>query len=214
MANELGYYFHPAEQPAVLGYPQLDINIYDRPTGQHFDPIEVNLFVVGPGQGLDKLIIRHPWSGPRQYRVCPGRITLYDRRDKVVVAFTLGGELAVTNQGSYTSCTITSPAPIIHLLEGQEIATVLVSEFEVLLAEQRAEWTGDEMSFETRLAGIEPYTLFVAGLAAIRERLEHLPTQMREAQYRQVLHVIDEAIRLTQENGRWPASPPTLAELL
>ncbi len=214
MTNELGYYFYPVGQPDDPGHPQLDINIYGQPTGQHFDPVQVDLFVDRPDHGLEKLTISHPWSGPDELRVCPGRVTLHDLVGKVVIAFTFGGEMKIINRGTYTSCELTSPAPIIHMMEGQEIRTVLVTEFEGVLARRRAEWAGNETGFETRLAQAEPFTLFVVGLVTLKEHLQQVPSQLRGDSYQQASHVINQAIRLVQENGHWPASLPMLADLL
>jgi hypothetical protein len=214
MISELGYYFHPLPQPGTHAYSQLDINIYSDPTGKHFDPIRVHLFVFKADQDLERVTISHPWAGPSLLRVGPGRVILQDYRDKMVTAFSFGGEMEITNYSLYTSCQLTSPAPIIHLVQGQDTPTVLVTEFESFLARRRAEWAGNETGFEARLAKIEPLTLFVVGLATIKEHLQHVPPQLRGESYRQEAHAINEAIRTVQENGHWPASLPTLAELL
>jgi hypothetical protein len=214
MISELGYYFHPLSQSGTHGHSQLDINIYSEPTEKHFDPIRVHLFVVKADQDLERVTISHPWTGASPLRVGPGRVLLQDYRDKVVQAFSFGGEMEITNHSLYTSCHLTSPAPIIHLVQGQDTPTILVTEFESFLARRRAEWAGNEMGFEARLAKIEPLTLFVVGLATIKEHLQHVPPQLRGESYRQEAHIINEAIQTVQENGHWPPSLPTLAELL
>lgn len=214
MTNELGYYFHPLPQPGTHSYSQLDINIYSEPSGKHFDPIRVHLFMVRADQELERVSISHPWTGLSPLRVGPGRVVLQDYRDKAVTAFTFGGKMEITNCSLYTSCYLTSPAPIIHLVQGQETLTVLVTEFESFLARRRAEWAGNETGFEARLVKIEPLTLFVVGLATIKEHLQHVPPQLRGESYRHEIHVIDDAIKTVQQNGHWPASLPTLAELL
>ncbi|MCL4298793.1 MAG: hypothetical protein KJ077_23850 [Anaerolineae bacterium] len=214
MINELGYYFHPLPQSGTHAYLQLDINIYSEPTGKHFDPIRVHLFVVKADQNLVRATISHPWTGPSPMRVGPGRVTLQDYRDKMVTAFSFGGEMEIINHSSYTSCQLTSLAPIIRLVQGQDTYTALVTEFESLLARRRAEWAGNETGFEARLTKIEPYTFFVMGLATIKERMQQVPPQLRGESYRNKVHVINEAIRTVQENGHWPASLPILAELL
>lgn len=214
MTTDLGYYFYPLPQPGAWGHAQLDFNIYDEPTGVHFDPIEVQLWVVKGDQELERLTLSHPWTGVTPLWIGPGRVTLEDYRDKVVTAFTFGGELGISNCGLYTSCQLNSPAPIIHLVAGPDIETILVTEFESLLARRRAEWAGNETGFEARLTAIEPLTLFIGGLVTIKEHLQHIPAQMRSESHRQELHIVNEAIEIVQQNEHWPASPPTLAELL
>jgi hypothetical protein len=214
MISELGYYFHPLPPPATHGYSQLDINIYSEPTGKHFDPIRVHLFVFKADEDLVRVSISHSWTGPSPLQVGPGRVILQDYRDKMVTAFTFGGEMEITNHSLYTSCHLTSPAPIFHLVQGQDTPTILVTEFESFLARRRAEWAGNETGFEARLAKIEPFTLFLVGLATIKEHLYHVQPQLRGESYRQEVHVINEAIRTVQTNGHWPASLPTLAQLL
>lgn len=214
MTHDLGYYFHPLSQPGAFGHAQLDINIYDEPTERHFDPVKVHLWVVKGDQELERVTVSHPWTGASPLQIGPGRVTLEDYRDKVVTAFTFGGELEINNCGFHTGCRLNSPAPIIHLVAGQETNTVLVTEFESFLARRRAEWAGNESGFEARLAAIEPLTLFIVGLATVKEHLQHVPTQMRGESYRQELYVVNEAIQMVQQNGHWPASLPTLAELL
>ncbi|MCL4296964.1 MAG: hypothetical protein KJ077_14600 [Anaerolineae bacterium] len=214
MINELGYYFHPLPQAGTHAYSQLDINIYSQPTEKHFDPIRVHLFIFKADQDLVRVTIGPSWTGTSPLRVGPGRVILQDYRDKMVTAFTFGGKMEITNHSLYTSCELTSPAPIFHLVPGQDPPTILVTEFESFLARRRAEWAGNEAGFEGRLAKIEPFTLFVVGLATIKEHMQHVPPQLRGQLYRQEAHVINEAIRTVQENGHWPVSLPTLAALL
>ena len=146
-----------------------------------------------------------------QYQVCAGRIILHDRKNKVVEAFSLGGVLEITVHDTHTSCCLISSAPIVHLTDIQDVPTNLASEFEVLLAQLEARWGRDESGFKKKLANIEPLTLFVAGLMAIQARLHKLPATTTQ---RQSLHAIDEAIKMMQTNGNWPASIPILTDLL
>lgn len=214
MSQELGYYFHPAQHLGQAGHPQLDINIYDQPTGQHFDPIRLTVAVVGSDGQPSHLNISHPWTGEKEMHLCAGRLKLYDHQDRVVEAFSLGATLNIERQQSHTNCQLTSPAPIISLVDTQAMATTLVSEFESLLARRKAEWTGSEDEFEKKLAQIEPFDLFVAGLETIKQRLEAAPSRLHGQRYQQASRLINHAIQAIQANGKWPASSPDLSNLL
>lgn len=214
LTEELGYYFHPAQQAGSPGHPQLDINLYDEPTKEHFDPQQATFWVVEADGRVVQTVITHPWRGYPQLRVCAGRIMIVDRKEKVVEAFSLGGDLQITVHDTYTSCELTSSAPIIHLQDIQDMPTDLVSEFEALLARLHARWHGDDTGFRKKLATIEPFTLFVAGLAAIKERLDQTPSHLHGSRYRQASHLINQAIETIQSNGKWPKTPPKLTDLL
>ncbi len=211
--NEFGYYFHPSKYEGLPSHPQLDINIYAEPTEQHFDPKQVTVPIFDSG-GMSTVKIIHPWSGQPQMQICTGRIIIHDRLDKVVEGFTLGGDIAITNQGDVTRCQITSPAPIIHLFENEDIATVLVSEFEAMLAKRRAFWVGKTNEFEQRLSQADPHILFVAGLMAIKKSLAQTPIVLHNERYYQTTHIINEALRIAKEKGHWPDPIPSLADLL
>src|SRR5262245_10334620 len=87
MASELGYYFYPADYLQTLGPSQFGVNLYAMPTQQHFDPERAVFLVVEAAGGVKRLILAHPWQDAEHYRVCAGRITLIDRREKRVQAF-------------------------------------------------------------------------------------------------------------------------------
>lgn len=211
MTTDLGYQFHRATGPSALGNHQLDINLYSHPTEHHFDPERAQFWVIEPNGQVSQIRVVHPWHGQHKYRVCTGRIILWDRRDKEVEAFSLGGELEIVNADTYTSCTLTSTAPIANLTDTGEPITILTSEFEAILAQKMARWGADEAAFKKRLAEIEPRQLFVAGLLAVDRRLKHMPAT---ASLGKVLRVVDQAIKIMKSRGDWPASPPALDDLL
>lgn len=214
MIEQLGYYFHPSRQAGSPGHPQLDINLVEEPTRQHFDPQRATFWVVGSDGDVVQVTILHPWRGQQRLRVCAGRIIMVDRKGKMVEAFSLGGDLEMTVHETCTSCELTSSAPIIHLQDTQDVPTDLVSEFEALLARLHARWHGDDIGFRKKLATIEPFTLFVAGLAAIKERFDQTPAYLHSDRYRQASHLINQAIETMQHNGKWPQTPPKLDDLL
>lgn len=214
MIEQLGYYFHPTRRAGSSGHPQLDINLYGEATQKHFDPEKLTFWAINSGGDVTRTTVTHPWHGEQQLRLCAGRMAIVDRTDKKVEAFSLGGDLAIMVHDTHTRCELTSSAPIIHLQETQTMPTLLVSEFEAMLARLRAGWGGDDTGFRKKLATIEPFTLFVAGLAAIQERLAAAPTNRRGQSYQQAAQLINQTIRTVQANDRWPASPPDLSDLL
>jgi hypothetical protein len=88
---------------------------------------------------------------------------------------------------------------------------LLIAEFEALLAQQQAEWNGNEAGFHRRLAKIDAFTLLVAGLATLQEQFKHLPLTLSHQQTSQALC---RAIQTLQQQKRWPARVPTLTQLL
>lgn len=188
--------------------------MYKEATKEHFDPQRATVWIIEPDGDAVQAAITHPWRGHKQLRVCAGRIVMADREEKVVEAFSLGGDLEVTVHDSHTSCVLTSSAPIIHLQDTQDMPTVLVSEFEALLARLRIRWNGDDTGFRKKLGAVEPFSLFVAGLIAIKEQLDQTPSHLHGDQYRQAPHIINRAIETIQSNGNWPTTLPDLAELL
>ena len=214
MASRLGYVFHQLKLNSSTLSAQLDISIFAKPTEQHFDPETVGFCIADPRGGIEHLTITHPWRLQKQLQVCAGRIIMRDRKDKVVQAFSFGGKLEISNFETFTFCQITSTAPIIELIDTQDTETIVVTEFEAWLAKHRARWAGNDLGFGSQLASIEPFTLFVAGVAKIDDRLSRSRFSMRYDQYRRVGQETRRIIRLLQENGVWPPAPPVLTDLL
>lgn len=210
-SNELGYYLHPAARDGEPGYPRLDVNIFAAPTHRHYDTRLLHLPVAHLGS-LRQMDIHHPWR-PANYRVCAGRITLHDFVDKPVTFFSFGGNAVVEVLPDRTHCTITSDAPILHMIEEEDPATVLSEEFEALLARRRGAWAGRQDEYELRLTKVEPMALYLACLSALHRALDesaHPPNDGR-ASLRRILH---DAIGAAEAQGRRMARAPALEELL
>ncbi len=214
MTEQLGYYFHPTRRAGSPGHPQLDVNLYGEATEKHFDPHRVTFWAISLGGDVTRITIMHPWHGPQQLRLCAGRMAIVDRTDKTVEAFLWGGDLTITGHDTHTRCEFTSSAPIIHLQDTQTMPTVLVSEFEAMLAQLQARWGGDDTGFRKKLATVEPFPLFVAGLVTIKARLAAAPANLHGQRYQQAAHLINQTIQTIQANDRWPVSPPDLSDLL
>jgi hypothetical protein len=212
LAEELGYFFHPVENDALHGHLQLDVNIYREPTGKHFDPEQLTIWVVDSKRQVSRQTISHPYQGHKQFAVCVGRISLRDRKDKVIEAFSFGSDLRLTVYENHTNGIFTSTAPIYQLRDSfQDPSSLVVSEFEVLLARAEADWGHRGEDLRGKLAGIAPFDLFVAGLVAVRNRLRRLP---RGGGRSRTLRAINAVIRLLQLEKKWPTSPVTLSDLL
>lgn len=204
---ELGYYFHAPLHGGEPGYPQLDITLFAAPTHRHYDPRQVTLAIAHFGS-LRLLDIHHPWHDA-SYHVCPGRIVLRDFVDKPVVAFSFGGEARLAVAATCTRCTITSRAPIIHLIEEEDPATLLAEEFESLLARRRGAWAGKPTEYEARLIQADALQLYIACLRELREAFAagHRPHDA-------IYHAVAEAIGALEATGRWIEHSRTLAQLL
>jgi hypothetical protein len=214
MADELGYLFDGRQHSSALGCLELEVNLYARPTKQHFDPEEAIFPVVGLQGEITHQVIVHPWHAGKTYRVCVGRIILRDRLGKTVEAFSFGGELAIAVEQAYTGCLLRSPAPIFALTDLHGLSMLFVSRFEALLAREHTAWNKDDTGFGRQLAGIKPDKLFVAGLAAVAEQFDHTSAAVREGRYWHDAAALHRATQNMKADGSWPPSIPSLGELL
>ena len=171
---ELGYYFYPSRDPEALGHPGLDVRVYAEPTTEHYDAERAEFRILGSKGNLEELIIVHPWGAAEQYQVCLGRIVLRDRKDKVVQAFSFGGELSIQVEPDYTLCRLRSDLPILDLVGEEGLELFLVSEIEVILSELRAGQAVDDDDIERALCAIEPVMLYATILSDLELRLKVL----------------------------------------
>jgi hypothetical protein len=214
MQTELGYFFHPSENPDLPGHPRLDVTLYPTPMREHYDPKKAIFEVADPETGIEHANITHPWVGPEHLQATAGYIRLVDRSEKVVEAFTFGGSLDIASQKDHTSCSLVSPVPIFHVTDRQDLQALLVNEFEALLAIRRAAWTGHKVDFRHRLAKLAPVQLYAVGLEEVEARLLQSAVTLRGDQYWKMRHMMNELRRQFQETGNWPDPLPALADLL
>lgn len=219
MSDTLGYRFHPAPDDRALGHPGLDFNLYGRPTEAHFDPEHAEITAVQPDGGAGRLVIGHGWPGPPRLRVCAGPVSLRDRRAHAVEAFSLGGDLTVDVQATYTACRLTSAAPVFRLtripgIDREDVESMLVEEFEALLARRSARWVDDPTEYHHRLAVVQPTLLYAVALSAIAARLGHIPFDRRPQQYHLTGTAIREEIQRLQATHGWPSPLPALEDVL
>ena len=170
---DLGYILYPHRRPYEPGYPRLDVVLRSIPTGQHFDPLKVHLYISSPKLGLNPLTVEHPWSDLNDYTVCAGTMEIIDKTGKHLDAFTFGGSLHIQTTEEYTLLTLTSPAPIL-VPAGSRLEQFLVDEVKITLAERRAEREVQPGLFEKLLIAAPPFELYYAVITSILERCHHL----------------------------------------
>ncbi|MGA9532562.1 MAG: hypothetical protein WBR18_07585 [Anaerolineales bacterium] len=214
---DAGYVFHSRSYPHAPGHPQLDVFLREEPTLRHFDPETVRLRVqtratVGAGAPED-LIVHHPWTAYPSYTVYPGRIRLRDRFGKRQEAFAFGGSMTIQSGDDVTTCSITSPAPILELFSNRRLSDLLASEVEILWAEERAHAGVDRTTFENWLDEMDPSDLYAACLESLHRRFG--ASHHKELPHIQgLLSFVRDEIEALQQQGRWPANAATLQERL
>lgn len=210
---ELGFVFYPPANSQAAGHPQLDINLYETPTGEHFDPHTLNIMVNDPLKGIQRLTLYHPVD-VTDYQVCLGRIILVNFVNKAIEGFSFGGSLQIQNYSDRSLCQLTSNAPIFDLGQFAEDEMELVCQYEAELARLRATWQSEDLEFEQRLAAFDPKTLFLALTVSVQQRMHQLPASSRNDRYWQMMHTITSAIRFVEPDGQLPSDSSALAALL
>jgi hypothetical protein len=200
MGDELGYEFEPFATPGNEGYDALVINVIRVPTERHFDPDRVDVPIYTADNSVRHLIIAHPWHGKLSHRVALGHVVIRDRKNKVVEAFTCGGDLQIDVYPERTRCRITSPAPIFELVSQmgespENYDAILAAELETLLARRRARWGLNDFGYQQRLAETDPLLLYAAGLYAVEEHLLAMPSRSRGLRYQRLLATVHRAQR-------------------
>ena len=213
--ERIGFLYRPPDQVEMPGYGELTINLYNQPIHAFFNTKVTRLPVVGQEGRIEHRAITHPWHGLHSLRLCLGRIWLVDHAEHPVEAFTWGGTATISDQGTYTICHVTSPAPIFDLASSNTHCLALVSELEAWLARCRASWGTDDAGFERCLAAIDPSTLLVASLCSLDQTLQQLPPQIQEEMgYEAMQQIVHTAIDCLQKCGSWPQMVPSLIDLL
>jgi hypothetical protein len=210
---KLGYDFHPGTAARFPGHPQLDVTLWDVPTQRHFDPEQVKFETAGKDQP-EPLVVTHPWSGPRNFRVCAGRIYIDDRKHKRVEAFSFGGQLEIEKRPELTICRLKSTAPIFDMIDLCSLSTVFATEAEILMATRRADWDPEHpKSFERHLITAVPLELYACCLTILRKKSSYYREHYDQC-YHQLAHFIANEIQYLQETGQWPPIVPPLEEIL
>ncbi len=212
LMEDWGYYLLPKSHPQSPGYTGLLVTIRKEPTGKHFDPQSMRLWIRLLRDEQEeirqaKLWIDSPTALPIKgsIHVCPGWVVLRDRHDRRASFFVFGGSLEAVSVPSETIYSLHSPAPILEITENLEsVPDLLASETEALLGELQVKWGLGEEGFVRRLAQVDPLQFYLATLNSILARYEHDHT-LQEASHEFYLALGNEK-RWLVEKGQWPPS--------
>jgi len=213
-----GYYLLPKSHPNSPGYTGLLVAIRKQPTEKHFDPQSMRLRL---RDKYDKakwttLWLHSPAELPikASIHVCSGEVMLRDRTDKRVDFFIFGGSLEAVAVPGETVYSLRSPAPILELTDDLEsVPDQLASETEAFMGELEVRWGSDEEGFAHRLARVDPLQFYLATLQSLLARYEQDRHILQDTFHEFYLALRHEKGWL-MERGQWPATLPTLGELL
>jgi hypothetical protein len=211
-AHEFGYKLHTPAGEITPALYQLDVVLRKEATGAHFDPVEMHLLVTHEGDVFEREITPRI-RDKMDVRAVAGQVDLYDRFNEVVTFFTFGGDLHASPEDGRTLCTLTSPAPIIHLYGELSSASLLGVEAEAMLARRRAAWGADRATYRERLAKVDPFLLYAALLENLEARFKQFPPDVREDAQDFINYLHATLHRLRRSPG-WPASIPSIEDLL
>jgi hypothetical protein len=211
-AYRFGYRLHHSAEGGAPAPYWLDVVLREKPTGEHFDPQEMHLPVTHEGEVFDQEITPHI-PEKMAARAVAGPVELRDRFDEAVTFFTFGGDLKAHPEKGLTFCTLTSPAPIVHLDDELSSLSLLGVEGEAMLARRRAAWGGNRAAYEARLAKADPLLLYVALLKQLEARFEHFPPDARE-EFQGFINYLHTSLRRLRRSPGWPVSVPAVEDLL
>ena len=211
--SDLGYFFHPPAEDFPIGHPSLEINLLPEPTHQHFDPSEVEIQLVIDDE-INPVKITHPWYGMEHAQVIAGRIIVSDRLDEKVEAFCFGGSIQILDQGAFTACFISSPAPIFELNPYDRDHCDLIDEVESILALRRGFWSAEIHEYERRLCAIDPAALYIFTLTKVASRLELIPSQARNSRYLELINCVHHHQKKIAESDFGSVIPQLLDDVL
>jgi hypothetical protein len=177
-----GFYFHQFQQEGwEWGYQRLEVNLQSDPTGQHYDPESLRVRIVDLDKRIDHVRIYHPWRGRERFQIVIDEVVLRDRKDKVVEAFTFGGQLSIQSDDQCTHCSLESPVPIIDLRDDNNTASLLAEEAIALIARRQAEWEYEPEKFEARLANASIEGIYFGVLKDLEKKYREFPEEERVA---------------------------------
>lgn len=209
-----GYCLQPKFHRAGIGFSGLLVAIRPQPTEAHYDPESMQLRLRDGNSGTQWVSVRQRAPFRRPVHVCPGHITLNDRREKKVEFFTFGGEVRPVLTEALTVYALTSPVPILGITPPSlnTVAEKLALKAETALARADACWNRDRHGFLRRLGSVNPVTLYAAILEGILCRDDMPPILC--ARNRTLAQAAGRERRWLQETGRWPIDVPSVPALL
>jgi len=212
LIGDLGFSLLPPTHPGSPGYSGLLVAIRKRPTGEHFDP-QTLILPLYDGEEITWRRLSMLTPASEVEHICPGRLILADRLGKRLEFFTFGGTLKVITEPDAVLCAITSPAPILELVEEQEtVADWLAAEAEAIWARTRSKWGIQDDEFERRLAQTSPLSLYTSTLHSVLSHWKQGPG------LEQTHALLGEALakerHWLKNQGLWPTTPLTVEQLL
>jgi hypothetical protein len=131
-------------------------------------------------------------------------VTLVDRKNARVTAYTFGGNFEIHSQDHKTVCTLELSAPILELNTGNEISRLLAAEVEILLAEQRAKLLPDLSIYESWLSNLDPLEFYATCLAKLQEKFDEFPDKSLPG-IQDFLNFLEAETQILKRNRKWPA---------
>jgi hypothetical protein len=217
-SEALGYQFLDRMKTSFEAYGRLAVQIEAQPTKRHFDPETMELSVrseraSGADHAMENIEVYHPWPGEAEYQVVLGRIYVKDRLGKTVEAFCFGGALAIEESINVTSCQISSEAPILNLTESDPMLDLLVSEVEVVLAEDRVKVQAATDKIQNAIVQAEPLSMYAACLLTLEQRLKAF-AHKELPNYQHLRQLVKGEISRLKQGDAWPEADQDLDGLL
>jgi len=213
LRSDQAYEFHASSYDPPLGFSALDFNLTDDSTHPSAS-VAHGVFSVANETGLHLVHLHHPYAGQPSLRIAASPFRLDPRREDPIEGYCFGGSLALVNRGEYTSCHLSSSAPIFELSgEINDPLDMLAPEIGAELARQRGHWKGTDSEFAARMAQIDPFQLFVASLQLLHRYLDRQNGLAGPDETLRTKTLVARAIRTLEHAGQWPASAPEFDDL-
>jgi len=207
-----GYYLLPKFHPNSPGYTGLLVAIRETPTKQHFDPELIHLRLSDEDGLVRSVTLKLKPSFSRPSHICPGRVVLYDRKDKRVHFYTFGGSLETISVPNETVYFLHSPGSILEITSDlRSVPDQLAFEVEALLGECQAKWGSNDNGFACRLAQIDPLQFYQTSLQTILTRYQQYRA-LRRSHLEFYSSLLKEKEWLAQA-GQWPVTLSLLEDL-
>jgi hypothetical protein len=214
MPAPFDYRFYPSKYHPPIGYTGFEICLSPIPTKRFFDVYSTQFHILR-AESIKNLLLEPEKAIPRtEMRVAPGPIILTAHNGDLEEVFCFGGEMAVEKQKDYLFCRFTSTAPVFGMsLDAPATDRVFVEELRATAAKEEAHATAPERFWAT-LAHIEPYPLFLSSLVTLETDLDAWPNSLHGTQHHELLQIIHQIKSAVRATDGWPASIPTLSQLL
>ena len=213
--SSIGYDFEPSKYSPGLGYSRLKIIITSQPAQRFFDVKALHVPTFDGKLYHHTRITRHELEPVESFQLCLGELRLVSHREEILRAFSFGGFLRAAVEMGDLFCDITSTAPILKLKDDPKLGGgVVVDELMEFLAEKQARMAGHEHELYSRLARVEPYSLFLSCLVSLQQRADSMPVHLRRDKYHKLVSQLHRAIKIVRECDGWDGHSPSLDDLL